>query len=216
MKLRALVFVPTMLLIHPAWAEDNNPAWLTVPQHPSLQYRFVCIKKEAQRVVWRNGYPGAVTLKAEMKSFTYEGMEDVQIEPGATTNTDLDTLNCGNFRVSVIRFSMAAPPPPPPPSAAAKAPAEPAVPPPPPAPILARFEVQTEPTPEITLEALASITIGMNQAEVRRRLGDPLSKMSIPDEQGFIETYRYQVTKGRPGVVKFTNGIVAGIVSPRN
>ena len=66
------------------------------------------------------------------------------------------------------------------------------------------------------MEALASIAIGMNRAEVKRRLGDPLSKMSIPDEQGFIETYRYQVTKGRPGVVKFNNGIVAGIVSPRN
>lgn len=166
--------------------------------------------------MWRNGYPGAVTLKAQMKSYTYEGMEDVRIEPGGTTNTDLDTLNCGNFQVSVIRFSMAAPPPPPPPSADAKAPAQPAAPPPPPAPILARFEVQTEPTPEITMEALASITIGMNQAEVRQKLGDPLSKMSIPDEQGFIETYRYQVTKGRPGVVKFTNGIVAGIIPPRN
>ena len=66
------------------------------------------------------------------------------------------------------------------------------------------------------MEALASITIGMNQAEVKRRLGDPLSKMSIPDDQGLIETYRYQVTKGRPGVVKFTNGIVAGVVSPRD
>jgi hypothetical protein len=144
-------------------------------------------------------------------------MEDVEIEPGATTNTILQTLNCGNFQVSVTRFSMAPPPPPPPTSADAKVPAQakPIDPPPPPAPILARFELQTEPTPEITVEALASITIGMNQTEVKRRLGDPLSKMAIPDDRGLIETYRYQVTKGRPGVVKFTNGMVAGVISPR-
>ena len=151
-----------------------------------------------------------------MRSYTYDGMEDVQIDPGATTDTNLQTLYCGNFQVSVTRFSMAAPPPPPPASPDAKAPSA-AAPKadPPPAPILARFERQTEPTPEITMEALASITIGMNQAEVKRRLGDPLSKMSIPDDRGMVERYRYQVAKGRPGVVKFTNGIVVGIISPR-
>jgi|HubBroStandDraft_6_1064221.scaffolds.fasta_scaffold269908_2 hypothetical protein len=212
MKFRFLGFV-SLLLLHSAWAEEKSPGWLSDPQHPSLQYRFVCIKG-SQRVMWRNGYPGAVTLKARMKSFEYDGMEDVQIEPGATANSDLDTLNCGNFNVTVTRFSMA-PPPPPPPPVAAKAVSAAAPPPPPPAPILVAFEPQTEPIPEITREALASIAIGMNQAEVRQKLGDPLSKLSIPDDKGLFETYRYNVTGDRQGVVRFANGIVTGIISPK-
>ena len=155
-----------------------------------------------------------------MRSNTYDGMEDVQIDPGATADTNLQTLNCGNFQVSVTRFSMAAPPPPPPPPASAGVKAVPAAAPkadpPPIAPILVMFERSTEPVPEITPEALASITIGMNQAEVRQKLGEPLSKISIPDDQGLVETYRYQVApKDRPGVVKFTDGIVVAIVPPR-
>jgi hypothetical protein len=212
MKFRFLGFV-SLLLLHSAWAEEKSPGWLSDAQHPSLQYRFVCMKG-SERVVWRNGYPGAVTLKAHMKSFEYDGMEDVQIDPGATANSDLDTLNCGSFQVTVTRFSMAAPPPPPPP-VAAKAASAAAPPPPPPAPILVAFEPQTEPIPEITTDALASIAVGMKQAEVRQKLGDPLSRLSIPDDRGLIETYRYNVTGDRPGVVKFANGIVTGIISPK-
>jgi hypothetical protein len=152
-----------------------------------------------------------------MRSFNYDGMEDVQIGPGATANTDLDTLNCGNFQISIARFTMAAPPPPPPPVDSKPLPAAtPIGSVPPVAPILVAFEPQTEPIPEITSEALGSITLGMNQAEVRQRLGDPLSKISIPNDNGLIETYRYNVTHDRTGVVKFANGIVAGITSSSN
>jgi hypothetical protein len=144
-----------------------------------------------------------------MRSFNYDGMEDVQIGPGATANTDLDTLNCGNFQITIARFTMAAPPVDSRPLPAAT----PTGPVPPVAPILVAFEPQTEPLPEITRDALGSITLGMNQAEVRRRLGDPLSKVSIPNDSGLIETYRYNVTHDRTGVVRFANGIVTGITS---
>jgi hypothetical protein len=76
------------------------------------------------------------------------------------------------------------------------------------------FDPQTEPIPEIAKEALAEITPGMKQEEVRRRLGAPLSSLSIPDNNGVIETYRYNVTHGQTGVVKFANGIVTGIIPP--
>ena len=208
MKHHFIGFLSALLFVHAARAEERGPGWFSDPQHPSLQYRFVCMKG-AQRVIWRNGYPGAVTLKARMLSYTYDGMEDVQIDPGAITNTDLDTLACGSFQISVTRFSMAAPPPPPPTGADAKASA-PVAPKadPPPAPIMAKFEPQTEPVREIAVEALASIAVGMSQSEVRRRLGEPLSRISIPDENGVIETYRYHVMHDRSGIVKMTNGIV--------
>ena len=123
MKSHALVLVPALFLLHPAWAEEKSPAWRSDTQHPQLQYRSVCIGGSSVRVVWRNGYPGAVTLKAHMKSFSYDGMEDVRIDPGGTTKSDLETIDCQAMQVSVTRFSMAAPPPPPPPSADAKTPA---------------------------------------------------------------------------------------------
>ena len=92
MKFRILGFVPALLFIHSAWAEVKGPAWLSDPQHPLLQYRFNCVRG-SETLVWRNGYPGAVTLKARVKSFTYDGVEDVQIEPGATTNTEFWMLS---------------------------------------------------------------------------------------------------------------------------
>jgi hypothetical protein len=200
-----------------AWAEEKNLIWHSDPHHPSLQYRFACIGGSSERIIWRNGYPGAVTLKARIKNFDYDGAEEVQIEPGATTNSNLQTQSCGNFDVSVARFSMATPPPPPAPVADAK-PTSAAAPKPveqPAVSMLLRFDPQTEPVPEITTEALASINVGMNQAEVRRRLGAPISKMSIPGDEGLIETHRYNVAPNGTGVVKFANGIVTGVVSSR-
>ena len=143
MKFRILGFVPALLFCHSAWAEVKGPAWLSDPRHPLLQYRFVCNGGSSQNVIWRNGYPGAVTIKVRTRGYDYDGVEDVQIEPGATADINLQSLNCGNFQVSVTRFSMAVPPPPPPPAAGAGVKAVPAAAPkadPPPAPILVMFE----------------------------------------------------------------------------
>jgi hypothetical protein len=64
------------------------------------------------------------------------------------------------------------------------------------------------------LEQLESITVGMKETEVLQKLGEPLTKISIPEDRGLIGTYRYDVAPDRPGAVQFVNGIVTGIVSP--
>lgn len=211
MKFAKLRFLPFALLLPGAWAGENSAPWQSDAQHPLLQYRFECTKG-SETAFWRSGYPGAVTLQARMRSSSYDGMEDVQIDPHSEAQSPLETMYCGTFQVTVVRFSMASPPVPkptvPPPSAAAAAgpPAPPAV------PGLLRFEPRTEPPPQITLEALESVKIGMKAAEVLQKLGEPLSKISIPEDGKLIGTYRYNVADGRPGGVRFENGIVTGII----
>jgi hypothetical protein len=69
--------------------------------------------------------------------------------------------------------------------------------------------------PQITLEALESVKAGMKKAEVLQNLGEPLSKLSIPEDGMLLETYRYNVAPNHTGTVRFAIGIVTGIVSPR-
>src|SRR5271165_1379903 len=105
--------------------------WQKVPQYPQLEYRISCLKGQAVSIVWRNGYPGALSVKARVKSDTYDGIEDAKIPPGQTFKSDPDTMYCSleSLKVSVVKFSMAAPPPTPKPTAVASAvkpgPAEP-------------------------------------------------------------------------------------------
>jgi hypothetical protein len=213
MDIQKLRFLPLALLLHAACAGENGPQWQSDAQHPLLEYRFQC-GKGAETVFWRSGYPGAVTLKARMRSSSYDGVEDVRIEAQGVAHSDLDTLYCGRFQVTVSSFSMSPPPiprplaPKPPAAVDANATVQPTV------PTLLRFEPRTEPLPQITLEALEFVQTGMTEAEVLQNLGEPLSKMSIPEDGALIETYRYNVVRGRTGIVRFANGIVTGIVSP--
>lgn len=216
MDRRKLRFLPLALLLPTVCAGETSPQWLSDAQHPSLQYRFQC-GKGAETVVWRNGYPGAVTLKARVRSSSYDGVEDVHIEAQGVAYSNLQTLYCGSFRVNVTSFSMSAPPIPQPAAAkpAAPAAAAPLATAQAPVPTLVRFEPRTEPLPQITVEALASVNPGMKKAEVLQNLGEPLSKLSIPEDGTLLETYRYNVAPNRTGTVRFANGIVTGIVSPR-
>ncbi len=152
-----------------------------------------------------------------MRSSDYDGVEDVHIDAHGVAKSDLETLYCGSFRVTVISFSMSSPPirrtPAPKPAApvaAAPAAVEQA-----PVPTLVRFEPRTEPLPQITLEALESVKAGMKKAEVVQSLGEPLSKLSIPEDGTLQETYRYNVAHDRTGTIRFANGIVTEIVTPR-
>jgi hypothetical protein len=65
------------------------------------------------------------------------------------------------------------------------------------------------------LEALESVKAGMKESEVLQNLGEPLSKLSIPENGTLLETYRYGVARDRTGTVRFANGIVTEIVTPR-
>lgn len=216
MDMRKLQFVPLALLLHAVCAGESGPQWLSDPQHPSLEYRFQCARG-AETIHWRNNYPGAVTLKARVRSADYDGVEDIHIDAQDVAKSDLETLYCGSFRVTVLSFSMARPPAPPPVAAKPSAPAAPApaVTEQAPVPTLVRFEPRTEPLPLITLEALASVKVGMKKADVVQSLGAPLSKLSIPEDGTLLETYRYNIAGGGTSTVRFANGIVTEIVTPR-
>ena len=213
-KLRWLAFP---LLLAGVRASGDTTAWQADPQHPLLQYRFEC-RQGAETVLWRSGYPGAVTLQARLKSSSYDGPEEVKIEPQSEARSPLETMYCGSFQVTVVRFVMAPPPPPPPdvpppdvppPSDAALA--NPAA--PPPVPGLLRFEPKTEPLPQITVEALESVKVGMKEAEVFQKLGEPISKILIPEEGKLLGTYRYSVAGGRTSAIRLENGVVTGVMS---
>jgi ABC-type microcin C transport system duplicated ATPase subunit YejF len=64
---------------------------------------------------------------------------------------------------------------------------------------------------EVTAEAVASIHAGMKRDEVLRRIGAPLSKLAIPEENELVETYRYAVSAGRAATVRFSDGIVTDV-----
>ncbi len=213
MKPAKFKFLLLALLLPAAYAGENSAPWQSDAQHPLLQYRFEC-RQGAETVLWRSGYPGAVTLQARMKSSSYDGMEDVQIEPQSEARSSLETMYCGSFQVTVTRFFMAPPPIPkpavPPPSDAAAA--NPAA--PPPVPSLLRFEPRTDPLPQVTVEALQSVKVGMTEAEILQKLGEPVSKIAIPEEGKLMGTYRYNVANGRTSRIRFENGVVTGITSP--
>jgi len=213
MDLRKFRFLPLALLLQAAGAGENTPQWQSDAQHPLLQYRFQCAKG-AETVYWRSAYPGAVTLKARMRSSSYDGVEDVHIDAQGAAKSDLDTLYCGSFRATVISFSMSAPPAPQPPAAKPSAPVDTTTTAQAPVPTLVRFETRTEPLPQITVEALESVKAGMKETEVLQMLGEPLSKISIAEEGKLIGTYRYNVAQDRTAAVRFADGIVTGIVSP--
>jgi hypothetical protein len=80
---------------------------------------------------------------------------------------------------------------------------------------LLRFEPRTAPLAEISVEALASIKIGMKEAEVVQKLGVPLSTVSIPEEGRLMGSYHYNVVHDRIGLVQFENGTVTAIVAPK-
>ncbi len=216
MNLTKLRWLPLALLCAVESARGDSPSWQSDAQHPLLQYRFEC-RNGAETVLWRSGYPGAVTLKARMKSSSYDGMEDVQIDPQSEARSPLETMYCGTFQVMIARFSMAPPPVPDPvadpvvpaPSAAAAAdpPAPPAV------PGLLRFEPRSDPSPQVTPEALESVKVGMKEAELLQKLGEPVSKILIPEEGKLMGTYRYSVAGGHTSAVRLENGIVTGIMS---
>jgi hypothetical protein len=191
---------------------DSVTGWIPDRVHPQVQYRLKCFRG-ALTVEWRNAYPGAVTLKANFRSSSYDGDEQVTIPPGGSATSQPETMNCfaASFDIREEHFVMAAPPPP----ALAKPDAEiPEKAPTPAAPLVAPWIPPTKLT-EVTTEALASIHAGMKRDEVLRRIGSPLSKLAIPEENELVETYRYAISRGRAATVHFSNGIVTDVqVSP--
>jgi hypothetical protein len=189
-------------------AYDSLTGWIPDRAHPQVEYRLQCTRG-ALTIQWQNSYPGAVTLKFRVRGSNYDGEEDVTIPPGGSASSDPDTLYCiaSAFEITEKRFSMAAPPTPVTPKAAAADAKPPAPPPPTVAPWIPPAKI-----PELAPATFALIHAGMKREEVVRAIGDPMSKLSIPEANDLIETYRYPVSPGRAGTVRFSNGVVKEVV----
>lgn len=207
MQLRALGFVILVSGGALTLQADGVGPWIQDRAHPQVQYRVKCANGSLT-IDWRNAYPGAVTLKVGINGSGYEGEDQVQIPAGGSSSSDIDTLNCypDLFQISEKKFSMA----PPPPAASPKS-TEPAKPAPPPLPTVAPW-VPPARLPELAPETFGSIQVGMKQAEVLRRIGNPVSKLSIPEDNALVESYRYPVLSGKVGIIRFSNGAVTEVV----
>jgi hypothetical protein len=194
---------------------DIASTWRPDTDHPELRYRVTC-HLEVATVEWHNGYPGQITLSASLRSdvvgAAYDGnTENIVVAPGATTESTLETMACypGSFRIRVTRFVMAPPPAPPDQKDTKAEPApEKAA---PPVPLVSRYVPPIDAVPDISPEALAAVATGMPQAEVLRKLGTPLSKLTVPEPGELVETFQYHVTNGKSTIVRFSNGVVTGI-----
>ncbi len=195
----------------------SSGGWLSDPQHPQLEYRLSCQQGSALAILWRNGYPGEVSIKARVKSESYDGIEDAKIPPGETFKSDPETMSCslGSLRVSVVKFSMAAPPPPKP-TAVADAPKplpqEPVT--PAAVPLQPLFDANAEKLPQIRPEKLAQISAGMTRDDVVAKLGTPASKISTESDGEYSESYQYRLGEDKIGVVRLLNGTVTEITRP--
>jgi hypothetical protein len=212
MPIRALFLTLSLCGVALSSQPDSVTGWIPDRVHPQVQYRFKCYRG-GLTVEWRNSYPGAVTLKANVKSSSYDGDEQVTIAPGGTATSSPETMTCSAefFQITEKRFSMAEPPPPAP-SAASGKPEEAKE----PAPVLPTVAPWVPPAKivELAPQALASIRVGMKREEVLRRIGNPTSKLAIPEENELVETYRYAVSGGLAGSVRFSNGIVTEVIVP--
>jgi hypothetical protein len=174
--------------------------WQPVSEHGQLQYRVTC-RREIATVEWRSGYPGQVTLSASINSeapgASYDSSENVTVAPGGSAKSPLETMACypGTYRIRVTHFVMA-PPPPPAPAGANPGPTPVATKAAAPIPTVAKYQPPVNDLPDISPEALASVATGMQRDEVVRKLGPPISKLTVPEPGEFIETYQYRVTNG--------------------
>lgn len=184
--------------------------WIADALHPNLQYRFIC-NREALSIEWKSSYPGAVTLRARIKGSNYDGQEQVAIPPEGKATSNLETLYCSpeSFEMTEKHFAMASPPAPTPAKSTELAK--------PPAPTPPTVAPWTPPAPlaELAPEALAKVHVGMQRQEVLRRIGNPISKLTIPEDNDLVERYRYPVSSGRIAVITFSNGVVTEVTAPQ-
>jgi hypothetical protein len=62
-----------------------------------------------------------------------------------------------------------------------------------------------------TAEDLRAVTNGSPRGELIARLGLPSSRVTIPDDNGLLEIYRYSGADGLVGSVRLENGLVVAV-----
>jgi hypothetical protein len=58
---------------------------------------------------------------------------------------------------------------------------------------------------------LRAVTNGTPRGELMARLGLPSSRITIPDDSGLLEIYRYSGADGLVGSVRLENGLVVAV-----
>ena len=193
-------------------AAQSVSGWRPLAGHPELQYQIKCQREEAI-VMWRNHYPGAVTLTAGIKSYSYQGVEDVTVPPDGSAQSPLETMQCSpeGFGVNVSRFFMAAPPP----RKAAVATAQPKAPVAQKAPeVLIPPYTRPEKLPTVSRTAVEAVKVGMSRDQVLRALGAPASQVAIPEEDQLLESLHYSVSDDEVSTIRLTNGVVSSVTLP--
>jgi hypothetical protein len=75
-------------------------------------------------------------------------------------------------------------------------------------------EAKVEKIPEppkprvLTRDEIAAVIPGMSRKEMMVRLGDPASKLSMPEEEGFIESFRYLFADDGSALIRLVDGSV--------
>ena len=203
------LFAATLLLFMPGGAgylrADSSTGWMADRGHPEVQYRLKC-DQGALTIDWKNSYPGDVTLRFRVRGSSYDGEEDIAIPAGGSATSNPDTLYCAAsaFEVTEKRFNMA----PPVRSAAPNQPDKPKS--APPIPTVAPW-VPPAKLAELPQDRVAMIHAGMKRAQLVQLIGDPTSKVSIPDDNDLLEIYRYPVSTGRAATIRLSNGIVTQV-----
>jgi hypothetical protein len=189
----------------------QNGAWRAAAGHPEVQYQVTC-RRETATIHWRNGYPGAVTLTASVKSYSFEEAEQVTIEAAGWAESPLETTQCSpdGFQIALTKFAMAAPPKRP----SAAAPADAKAPDAEKAPIILipRYTAPQK-LPVVSRAALDAVRVGMNRSQVLEKLGSPISQIEIPEENELLESLRYSVSDDQFPVVHLKNGIVSSVTA---
>jgi hypothetical protein len=60
----------------------------------------------------------------------------------------------------------------------------------------------------VSPEVFASIGVGTARSMALDKLGKPAGSITIPDDNGFVEIWTYQMTDGRTAKLHLENGIV--------
>ncbi|MDP8980193.1 MAG: hypothetical protein M3O35_06345 [Acidobacteriota bacterium] len=82
-----------------------------------------------------------------------------------------------------------------------------------PSPAIAAAETP-RPAPKLgqpSADELRAIATGTPRGELMARLGLPSSRISIPDDSGLLEIYRYSGVNGLAGSVRLENGLVVAV-----
>ncbi|MGA2602521.1 MAG: hypothetical protein ABSH09_36625 [Bryobacteraceae bacterium] len=64
------------------------------------------------------------------------------------------------------------------------------------------------PTVPVSPEMFASIDVGMARSDVLDKLGKPPGSITIPGDDGFVETWTYQLTDGSTAKLHIEKGVV--------